>query len=322
MKYVMLDAGEVFSGRKSGTPVAGYDAPSERTPCLRPNYLTPAWMRDVILWFVHGDEPLYVTGPTGCGKTSGVKQVAAMLNYPVYEITGHNRLETPELAGHFALRGGDTVWVDGPLTLAMRTGGLFLFNEIDLCEPSTLAGLNTVLDGSPLTIADTAEVVAAAPGFRFVATANTNGGGDDGGLYAGALRQNAAFQNRFLHVMADYLAPDQEKRLIRCAAPSLPDAVVGYMQSLAGAVRQMYAGAEIKDKALADFGGANLQVPIGTRTLLRWAYWAEKYEPLKAAGVNVLEKALDVAVANSCDSVSRSVLHELLQRVVAVDEQH
>lgn len=314
--YTQLDAGQVFSGRKSGVMVGGFDQPTERTPQLRPNYIAPAWMRDVIMWFIHGDEPLYISGPTGCGKTSGLKQVCAMLNYPVYEITGHNRLETPELVGHFALRNGSTEWVDGPLTQAMRHGGLFLLNEIDLLDPSTATGLNSVLDGSPLCIADTAEVVPAALGFRFVATANTNGSGDNGGLYVGTLRQNAAFQNRFLHIEAGYLDTAQERVLLKNTAPSLPDVVLDQMQRLTGAVRAMLTGNEVTDKALAGLGGATLQVPISTRSLLRWAYWTEKLSPMRKAGVNVLEKALDMAIANSCDTVSKNTLHELLQRLV------
>lgn len=313
--YQMLDAGQVFSGKKSGTMVGGFDAPTERTPKLRTDYMIAPWLRDVIMWFIHGDEPLYITGPTGCGKTSGLKQIAAMLNYPVYEITGHNRLETPELVGHFALQNGSTVWVDGPLTMAMREGGLFLLNEIDLLDPSTATGLNSVLDGSPLCIADTAEVVPPAAGFRFVGTANTNGSGDDAGVYVGTLRQNAAFQNRFLHIEADYLPPQAENVLLRNAAPNLPDSVYEIMQRMTATVRSILTGKEIEDSALAGFGGANLQVPISTRALLRWAYWTEKLEPMKRNGVNVLEKALDMSIANSCDSVSKNTLHELLQRI-------
>lgn len=319
--YTNLDAGQVFSGKKSGTMVGGFDQPTERTPKLRPNYMTPPWLREVILWFIHGDEPLYISGPTGCGKTSGVKQIAAMLNYPVFEITGHNRLETPELVGHFALRDGSTVWVDGPLTMAMRTGGLFLLNEIDLLDPSTATGFNSVLDGSPLCISDTAEVVEPAPGFRFVGTANTNGSGDNAGVYVGTLRQNAAFQNRFLHVEADYLPQDAEGLLLKNVAPNLPDEVHDIMRRMVSAVRSILTGKEVEDAALANFNSsANLQVPISTRALMRWAYWTEKMEPMKKAGVNVLEKALDVSIANSCDSVSKNTLHELLQRISGGDD--
>lgn len=316
MNYIDLDAGQVFSGKKTGTPVGAFDAPSERTPPLQSNYITPSWLKDVVLWFIYGSEPLYITGPTGCGKTSGVKQIAAMLNYPVYEITGHNRLETPELVGHWSLRGGDTVWVDGPLTAAMRAGGLFLLNEIDLLDPSTATGLNSVLDGSALCLVDNdSEMVPPAKGFRFVGTANTNGSGDAVGLYTGTLRQNAAFQNRFLHIEADYLSPDQEAGLIKSVAPTLPDAVIGYMQRLTATVRNMLRGDGIEDKKLIEFDDADLRVPIGTRSLLRWAEWTVRLEPSKKHGVNVLEKAMDMTIANSLDAVQKKTLHELLQRI-------
>lgn len=318
--YTQLDAGQVFSGKKSGTLVGGFDTPTPRTPRVRPDYMTPPWLRDVILWFIHSDEPLYITGPSGCGKTSGVKQIAALLNYPVFEITGHNRLETPELVGHFALQNGSTVWVDGPLTMAVRQGGLFLLNEIDLLDPSTATGLNSILDGSALCIADTAEVVEPAAGFRFVGTANTNGSGDTTGTYVGTLRQNAAFQNRFLHIEADYLPEQSENLLLRKVAPGLPDAVRELMLRLTTTVRNIMTGKEIADKALTSFVGMNLQVPMSTRVLLRWAYWTEKLIPMRKAGVNVLEKALDMSIANSCDSMSKNTLHELLQRIAGDDE--
>ena len=64
---------------------------------------------------------------------------------------------------------GSMIFDDGPLTLAMKIGGIFLFNEADLCSPATLAGLNTILDGSPLCIAENGgELVKPSPMFRFI----------------------------------------------------------------------------------------------------------------------------------------------------------
>ena len=72
----------------------------------------------------------------------------------------------------------------GPLALAMRHGGLFLLDEFDLLDPSTAAGLNSILDGSPLCIPENGgEIIEPHEMFRFVATANTNGGSDETGLY-------------------------------------------------------------------------------------------------------------------------------------------
>ena len=82
---ITLDAGQVFSGKKSGTPVRGYARSSPHTPTLDPDYAFHESSRDVIVWLLMDKpEPLYVYGPTGCGKTSLVRQLAARLRYPAW----------------------------------------------------------------------------------------------------------------------------------------------------------------------------------------------------------------------------------------------
>ena len=85
-------------------------------------------------------------GPLGSGKSSCVKQLAARLNYPVFEVTGHGRLEYGDLVGHFTVQNGNMTFEYGPLALAMRYGGILLLNEIDLTAPEVVAGLNSILD--------------------------------------------------------------------------------------------------------------------------------------------------------------------------------
>ncbi|WP_428166050.1 AAA family ATPase [Desulfovibrio sp.] len=126
-------------------------------------------------------ELLYVFGTTGCGKTSCIKQ--PRLNYPVFEVTGHGRLEFADLVGHLTIKDGNMAFEHGPLALAMQYGAILLLNEIDLTSPEIAAGLNSVLDGSLLYIAENGgEIIPPHPMFRFVATKNTNDGGDNTGL--------------------------------------------------------------------------------------------------------------------------------------------
>jgi cobaltochelatase CobS len=139
-----------------------------------------------------------LTGPTGSGKTSLVCQIAARLNWPVQSVTCHGRMELSDLIGQFILRDGNTAWVDGPLAVAMKEGQILILNEIDLMDPSELAGLNDVIEGQPLVIAQNGgDVVRPHPKFRVFATGNSAGAGDATGLYQGILRQNLAFLDRF-----------------------------------------------------------------------------------------------------------------------------
>lgn len=128
LKPVDLDAGKVFSGTPSGRTITGFAHPCSYTPTPDPEYIFHETSRDVIVWLMNASDPLYVFGPTGSGKTSLIKQLAARLNYPVFEITGHSRLEFPELVGHLSVRDGNMEFHYGPLALAMKYGGLFLLN--------------------------------------------------------------------------------------------------------------------------------------------------------------------------------------------------
>lgn len=199
LESVNMDAGQIFSGHPSGTSIMGYADPCSYTPKIDPDYIFHESSRDLIVWLLNPKDPIFVFGPTGCGKTSCIKQLAARLNYPVFEVTGYGRLEFSDMTGHHTVRNGNMVFEYGPLSLAMKFGGLFLLNEIDLTSPDVAAGLNGILDGSPLCIPENGgELIIPHPYFRFAATANTNGAGDDIGLYQGTQRQNLAFSDRFM----------------------------------------------------------------------------------------------------------------------------
>ena len=311
MQVVNFDAGEVFSGKKTGNMVKGWSEPNDYVPPFDASYVPQQWATDIVVWFCcSGSESLYIFGPTGCGKTSALKHFASRLNYPVYEVTAHSRLEFPELVGHHTVVDGNMKFEYGPLSMAMKYGGIFLLNEVDLLDPATAAGLNSVLDGSPLVIPENGgEIIKPHEMFRFAATANSNGSGDASGLYQGVLRQNMAFADRFIFVEAGYLEAQREIALISAKYPGVNKTIVEGMVRYANAVRDMFVGKGEDSDTL------DIDITFSTRALLRWAHLIELYSPLRAVGVNVISHALDRALLFRATPATRSALREHAQRI-------
>lgn len=313
-----LDAGEVFSGTPSGHMAKGFAASSPFTPVVDSNYIFHESSRDLIVWFINPTDPLYVFGPTGCGKTSCLKQLAARLNYPVFEVTGHSRLEFPDLVGHLSVHQGTMQFDYGPLALAIRFGGLFLLNEIDLLDPSTAAGLNSILDGAPLCIPENGgELIIPHPMFRLCATANSNGGSDQTGLYQGIQRQNLAFMDRFTLCEVGYPSPAAEENLLAKISPKLPKAIRKKMVEYANEIRRLFMG-----EAGNAYSGNSIEVTLSTRTLIRWAELTVRYQPLAKQGIAPVTYALDRALGFRASRETKAMLHELEQRIFPIQTEN
>lgn len=265
-------------------------APGPLTPPAKPDYqFRKELVADLLCWHQHrmkGECPdgVWLAGPLGSGKTTLVNQVAARLNLNVAQANGKRRSEVADWVGHLTAVGGDVLFEDGPLTQAVRHGWWFLLNEADLVDPGELAGLNTLLEGGPLVIAENGgEVVWPAPGFGVICTANTVGLGDSSGLYAATQRLNGAFMDRFWVLAVDYPPPAEEVEVVRRAAPALPLAIVEKMVEVAGAVRALFAG---------EGEGPALEVTASTRTLVRWAQLAVAFSKAPEPVIYSLERAL------------------------------
>jgi len=212
-------------------------------------------------WYAHIKDPLMVVGPTGCGKSSTIVEMASRLNIPLHRVNGHARLEPGDLEGYKALSGGKTYQDYGPLAQAMTYGEWFMMDEIDRCDPTFTVWLNTILEGAPLVIAGNGgEVIRPKKGFRFIATANTNGDGgmSSNGSYGSAMRQDMAYMDRFMLVETDYLDPQVELNVVLNAF-RVDSSIAERMIKVANSTRKAFLAGEI-------------DVTFSTRTLLRWVH--------------------------------------------------
>src|SRR5574341_2595689 len=117
--------------------------------------------------------PVMLKGPTGCGKTRFVQYMAHKLGRPLITGACHEDLTAADLVGRFLLEGGDTVWVDGPLTRAVREGAICYLDEVVEARQDTTVVLHPLADHRrQLPIERLGVTLDAAPGFCLVVSYN------------------------------------------------------------------------------------------------------------------------------------------------------
>ncbi len=117
--------------------------------------------------------PVLLKGPTGAGKTRFVEAMAFDLGRPLVTVACHDDLTTADLVGRFLLHGGETTWVDGPLTRAVREGAICYLDEIVEARQDTTVVLHPLADHRrQLPVERLGVTLDAAPGFCLVVSYN------------------------------------------------------------------------------------------------------------------------------------------------------
>jgi len=158
--------------------------------------------------------PVYITGLSGNGKTLMVEQACARTNTSYIRVQITPETDEDDLIGGFRLVNGETVFAEGPVIKAMKSGALLLIDELDRGSNKIMC-LQGVLEGKPILIKKTGEVVSPAPGFNVIATANTKGKGSDDGRFIAASIIDEAFLERFtITVEQPYPSLAIEKKIV------------------------------------------------------------------------------------------------------------
>ena len=117
--------------------------------------------------------PLIVKGPTGCGKTRFIEFMAYQLKLPLITVSCHEDLTAGDLVGRYLWKDDETVWQDGPLTLAVRYGGICYLDEIVEARKDTVVIIHSLTDDRRILYVDkTGEVIRAHPDFMMVLSYN------------------------------------------------------------------------------------------------------------------------------------------------------
>jgi nitric oxide reductase NorQ protein len=144
-----------------------------RTGASRPYYVPVGNEEQVFKAAFRRGLSVVLKGPTGCGKTRFVEAMAHDLGRPLVTVACHDDLTTADLVGRFLLRGGETEWVDGPLTRAVREGAICYLDEVVEARQDTTVVLHPLADHRrQLPIERLGVTLDAAPGFCLVVSYN------------------------------------------------------------------------------------------------------------------------------------------------------
>ncbi len=165
-----------------------------------------AEMLEALALGMEDDDNVLIVGPPGIGKSSLAKELASACNAPLRRMSFRGDMRTSDLVGKQTLvvdkKSGQTItkYEGGVLPDAAERGHWMLIDEIDAGPAEVMFILHPVLERDRslmLTGKDGGVNVKFNDKFRFIATANTLGYGDETGLYAGTGPMNEALLDRF-----------------------------------------------------------------------------------------------------------------------------
>jgi len=158
--------------------------------------------------------PIYISGLSGNGKTFMVEQACAKLGREFIRVQINPETDEDDLIGGFRLVNGETVFSKGPVLKAMENGAILLLDEVDRATNKIMC-LQGILEGKPVLVKKTGEVVEPAPGFNIIATANTKGKGSEDGRFTAASIIDEAFLERFtISIDQNYPSQSVEKKIV------------------------------------------------------------------------------------------------------------
>lgn len=142
--------------------------------------------------------PLLLKGPTGTGKSRFVEYMAHELDKRLITISCHEETSSTDLIGRFIIKGAETVWLDGPLTTAVKEGALLYLDEVAEARPDVIVAIHSLTDHRrELFIDKLGETVKAHDDFMLVASFNP-------GYQRGFKELKPSTRQRFIALSFDY----------------------------------------------------------------------------------------------------------------------
>ncbi|TNE89039.1 MAG: CbbQ/NirQ/NorQ/GpvN family protein [Deltaproteobacteria bacterium] len=178
--------------------------------------------------------PLLLKGPTGCGKSRLVEHMAARLGRPLVTVACHDDTSAVDLLGRWLLRGGETVWQDGPVARAVREGAILYLDEIAEARPDVIVVLHPLTDHRRELYLDRRdEVLRASEGFMLVVSFNP-------GYQRGLKELKPSTRQRFVGLSFGYPSAEVEREIL-VGETGVDPSVCTRLVALGGKLRELEA---------------------------------------------------------------------------------
>jgi cobaltochelatase CobS len=252
-------------------------------------------------------------GPTGCGKSERVLDFYSRMNIPVHRYVATRDSKPHHFISDVRIGEKGMELVPKALYKAMKNGHPFLIDEVYRLSPGITSKFHEIRDRGHLTIDDTGETIKAAPGFKFIGTANQGGLGDDTGMYVGDEVQDMAWLNGSLSFVCNYPNENIEIPIVQ---RTLEEGYPAFRSDshLATYARKMVAVAAACRAAMAGDSGpttGRFELPFSTRNLVMWAESFVDYHcshPNRSGSVHPLYKALDAVMTRRACEATRNAI--------------
>lgn len=152
--------------------------------------------------------PLILKGPTGCGKTRFIEHMAWKLGLPLVTLACNEDMTASDLIGRYLLDAQGTAWHDGPLTMAVRYGGICYLDEVVEARQDTTVVIHPLTDARRMLPLDKkGEIVHAHADFQLVVSYNP-------GYQSSAKDMKPSTRQRFAALSFDYPQSEIEAQIV------------------------------------------------------------------------------------------------------------
>jgi len=176
--------------------------------------------------------PVMLKGPTGCGKTRFVEHMSWRLSRTLVTVACHEDLTASDLVGKYTLRGDETVWQDGPLTIAVKSGGIAYLDEVVEARQDTTVVIHPLTDHRRcLPLDKKQELLQAHEDFQLVISYNPG--------YQSLMKDlKPSTKQRFGALAFDYPEADLEAEIV-AAETGVDKEIAGKLVQIAHRARNL-----------------------------------------------------------------------------------